>query len=101
MAAAGGDLRCSSLETRNTQEGANEVVDESMRLERTTALCWRFMTLRLQSWAFTPGTGCNSFDQDMGIGLIILLSWYTGTTARRTIACYDPRHANRQKRNDV
>jgi hypothetical protein len=38
MATTGEDLRSSSLETRNTQEGANEVVDETMRLERATAL---------------------------------------------------------------
>ena len=52
IATTGEDLRSSSFETRNIQEGANEVVDGSMRLERATALCWRFMTLRLQSWEF-------------------------------------------------
>jgi len=65
------DLPSSSFETRNIQEGANEVADESMRLERATALCWRFMTLRLQPWNLTPGA---SFEQDTGIGLNIVSS---------------------------
>lgn len=69
------DLQITSLETRkHTQEGANEVVDGSMRLERATAPCWRCMTLRLRSCTLTPGLCRDPFDQDMEIGLNIL-SW--------------------------
>jgi hypothetical protein len=54
MATTDEDLHVASMETRNTQEGANKLVDGRMRLESATALCWRFMTLRLRSWTFEP-----------------------------------------------
>lgn len=72
-------------------------------MERATALCWRLMTLRLQSWAFTPGNRLQLLRASHGdwSEYIIVLVHGDHCNESWTIACYDLRHANRLNRNDV
>lgn len=75
MATTDEDLHVASMETRNTQEVANKLVDGGLPLEGATALCWRFMTLGLLSGFLNLShTGTRScLDRDTGAGLDIIL----------------------------